>query len=252
MIVGRFIDGDALSRSLAAVRERSASTGLMDSLHDVLAASRQLFAASGCGIMMVDDSSLLCAVAATDEPGRLLEVCQEEAGHGPCVDALTFDRIVRTADLASDERWPELPRDLPDAGVRAVLGIPLHVDRVPVGSLNVYRHQPSEWSQSEIAALGGYAQLIEGFLQAALQAREREELAVQLQHALNHRVMIERAVGVIMGRDRIGAVEAYAKLRRAARSAERKVADLAAELLAGIPATGSGPARAGELRRGDR
>ena len=178
----------------------------MDSLNDVLAASRQLFAASGCGIMMVDDSSLLCAVAATDEPGRLLRSIRDRAR--PVFDALTFDRVVRAADLASDERWPELPRDLPDVGVRAVLGIPLHVDRVPVGSLNVYRHRPGDWSESEIAALEGYAQLIEGFLQAALQAREREELAGQLQHALNHRVMIERAVGVIMGRDRIGAVEA--------------------------------------------
>jgi GAF domain-containing protein len=250
--VGRFIDGDALSRSLAALRERSASTGLMDSLNDVLAASRQLFAASGCGIMMVDDTSLLCAVAATDELGRLLEVYQEEAGHGPCVDALTFDRVVHTADLGSDGRWPELPRDLPDSGVHAVLGLPLHVDRVPIGSLNVYRDQPGEWSESEIAALEGYAQLIEGFLQAALQAREREDLAVQLQHALNHRVTIERAVGVIMGRDRIGAVEAFDKLRRAARSTERKVADLAAELLADFPATGSGPAAARELPGRDR
>ncbi len=234
MVAGRFVDSDALSRSLAALRARS-SSGLMDSLNDVLAASRQLFDASGCGIMMVDDTSLLCAVAATDEPGRLLEVYQEQTGHGPCVDALTFDRLVFTADLASDERWPELPVDLPDRGVRAVLGVPLHLDRVPVGSLNVYRDQPGEWSESEIAALEGYAQLIEGFLHTALQAREREELAVQLQHALTHRVMIERAVGVIMGRDRIGAVEAFDKLRRAARSAERKVADLAEEVLAEIP-----------------
>ena len=56
--------------------------GLMDDL-TTAQASRQLFAASGCGIMMVDDTSALCAVAATDEPGRLLEVYQEETGHGP-------------------------------------------------------------------------------------------------------------------------------------------------------------------------
>ena len=234
MVAGRFIDSDALSRSLAALRERPTAGGLMDSLNDVLTASRQLFDASGCGIMMVDDTSALCAVAATDEPGRLLEVYQEQTGHGPCVDALTFDRLVLTTDLAADERWQEFPRELPERGVRAVLGIPLHVDRVPVGSLNVYRDEPGEWTESEIAALEGYAQLIEGFLHAALRAHEREELAVQLQHALNNRVMIERAVGVIMGRDRIGAVEAFDKLRRAARSRERKVADLAAELLADI------------------
>ena len=77
--------------------------------------------------------------------------------------------------------------------------------------------------------------MIEGTLIAALQVRERGELAAQLQHALDHRIVIERAVGVIMGRDSIDAVTAYNKLREVARSSERKVADVAAELLAKIP-----------------
>jgi AmiR/NasT family two-component response regulator len=104
-----------------------------------------------------------------------------------------------------------------------------------VGSLNVYRNQPSEWSAEETDALQAYATVIEGLLHAALQVRERDELAEQLQHALDHRVVIERAVGVTMGRDRIDAVAAFNKLRETARSSGRKVADVATELLAQIP-----------------
>lgn len=230
-----FIDSGALDRSLAALRERPSDDGLMAALYHVMAATQQLFDATGCGIMMVDDSSLLSAVAATDEAGRLLETVQQQTGRGPCVDALTFDRTVPSSDLADDDRWPVLAPLLPSAGVRAVLGVPLHVNRVPVGSLNVYRDQPSDWAESELAALEAYATLIEGLLQTALQARQGEQLAEQLQHALTHRVVIERAVGMIMARENINAVAAFNRLRHQARSAERKVADVAAELLAAIP-----------------
>jgi GAF domain-containing protein len=235
-----FIDPAALERSLAALRERPATGTLMDSLGHVIAATRQLFDATGAGVMMIDDTSALSVLAATDEPGRLLEHRQQETGHGPCVDSLTLDRCVMTNDLGTDERWPMLSQELTDAGVRAVLGVPVHVAAIPVGSLNVYRDRPSEWHQSEVTALEAYVPVIEGLLQAALQTREREQLADQLQHALANRVVIDRAVGAIMSRDRLGAVDAFNKLRKIARSSGRKVADVAAELLAEISGTPSG------------
>jgi GAF domain-containing protein len=234
----RFIDPSALERSLALLRERSAEDGLMAALEEVIGATRELFGASGAGLMMVDDQSALTAVAATDEPGRLLEIRQQENGHGPCVDSLTFDQIVSTPDLAEDERWPMLVPELPDRGVRAVLGVPIHVDKVAVGSLNVYRERPGEWDPSEAVALEAYGRLIESLLSTALQARERGQLAQQLQHALDHRVVIERAIGVIMARQNLGPVDAFNQLRHTARSSERKVADVAAELLAKLPDTG--------------
>jgi GAF domain-containing protein len=178
---------------------------------------------------------MLRFVAATDEPGHLLEARQEEIGRGPCVDCLTFDQVVHTRDLAGDERWPALLPELPEAGIHALLGVPIHADGIAVGALNVYRDQPGKWSDNEIAGLQAYGTLIESLLRAALTARRRGELAEQLQHALDHRVAIERAVGVIMGRDNIDAVAAFNKLRAAARSSERKVAEVAAELLAHIP-----------------
>jgi GAF domain-containing protein len=203
-------------------------------LHEVLGATRVLFAASGAGFMMVDDNTMLCSVAATDEPGRVLEELQERTGHGPCVDALTFDRTVHSADLGADDRWPELLPEVPQAGVRAVLGVPIHAGGVSVGALNVYRDRPGEWDESEISALEAYGKLIEGMLLTALQAHDRERLALQLQHALDHRVVIERAVGAIMAREGVDPVTAFNRLREQARSTQRKVADIAVGLLAEI------------------
>jgi GAF domain-containing protein len=231
----QIIDAAALDRSLRRLRYETSGDELSSALQRVIAATRDLFSASGAGVMMVDDGAMLGAVAATDDAGFLLESLQERYGRGPCVDALTFDRAIWTADVQSDERWPMLASELAPVGVRAVLGLPIHADRVSVGSLNVYRDKPSEWSPEEVAALEAYATVIEGVLRSALQARESGQLADQLQHALDHRVAIERAVGVIMGREGIDAVAAFNKLRESARSSERKVADVAAELLARIP-----------------
>lgn len=229
-----FINQAALERSLSSLRARTAGSGLTGGLHEVLTATKALFSASGAGLMMVDDSTMLCSVAATDEPGRVLEERQEQGGHGPCVDALTFDRMVQTADLAADDRWPELVPEVPEAGVRSVLGVPIHASGVAVGALNVYRERPGEWDESETAALAAYGGLIDGLLLGALQAREREQLADQLQHALDHRVVIERAVGAVMARQRVDAVTAFNELREQARRSQRKVADVAIDLLAEI------------------
>lgn len=230
-----FTDPEALERSLAALRLRADDDRLTETLHEVLVATQRLFGASGAGLMMVDDGAVLSAVAATDDRGRRLEELQEEAGRGPCVDSLTFDQVVKTSDLGSDDRWPELGTELPALGVRAVLGVPVHTDGVPVGSLNIYRDHPSEFTDDEIDALRAYAGLIGSLLRAALQARERGDLTVQLQHALDNRIVIERAIGLVMGRENVDAVSAFNRLRHTARSAQRKVTEVAGELLSEIP-----------------
>jgi GAF domain-containing protein len=245
------IDSAALDRSLAALRGRTSGDGLMDALEQVLAGTRQLFSASGAGFMMLDEGQMLCSVAATDEPGRVLEHRQERTGHGPCVDAVTFDRMTATVDIAADDRWPELVPEVPEAGVRAVLGVPIRIDGVAVATLNVYRDEVHEWDGSETSALASYGLLIEGLLRAALQARDRERLAQQLQHALTNRVVIERAVGVVMGRQGVDAVTAFNQLRASARSSQRKVADVAGELLDEVARGGASRVQARAGNRGE-
>lgn len=227
----RHIDSTAVERGLAALSRDTAHDGLDEALVQVLSATCDLFSASGSGLMMLDDSDMLCALSATDEPGRLLEVRQEDCGRGPCVDTVTFDRVVSTVDLAADDRWPELLPELPQSGVRAVLGIPIRIHGVAVASLNVYRDHPHEWDESETSALTRYGEVLEGLLRSALQVRKREAVVQQLEYALENRVVIERAVGVIMGRDAIDAVTAFNRLRHQARNSNRRVADIAAELL---------------------
>jgi GAF domain-containing protein len=229
----RHVDPKELERSLSRLRARDRAVPVAEALEQVLDGTRVLFGATGAGLMAIDEGRALCHLAATDEAGRVLEATQERVGEGPCVDALVYGEIVHTKDLAEDERWPRLKPEVPDAGVRAVLGVPVHVAGESVGALNVYMDEPYEWDDSDVRGLQSYAELVGSLLTTALQAEERSKVIDQLQRALNNRVVIERAVGMVMGREDVDAVTAFNRLRTTARSRRQRVAELAEEVLQG-------------------
>ena len=127
------------------------------------------------------------------------------------------NRVVTTRDVTAEaERWPVLAAHARDQPVRAVLGVPVRLGGVPVGTLDVYQEQPHDWDESEVAALERYAEVIATTLTAALHAHTAGELARQLQYALDYRVLIERGVGYLMAKESLDAVAAFKAARRRA------------------------------------
>lgn len=226
------IDPAALDRTLRHLRETDTRKITVEAaLQQVVDATQRLFSVTGAGLMFIDEHEVMRYVASSDEPGRILEKAQEQMGVGPCVDALVHDLDIRTFDIATDERYePIAPLVLPH-GVRAVLGVPVHLDGTAIGSLNVYRDEPHQWSDDDIAALQSFCELIEAIIGGAVLAHRSSAVVHQLEYALQNRVTIERAVGVIMGRHGVDAVTAFNLLRDEARAARRKVADIADEIL---------------------
>jgi len=141
------------------------------------------------------------------------------------------DGEVKTGDLATEPRWPALREQLRDQPIRAVLGLPTRLG-TPVGTLNLYCEQARAWDASEVAALEAYNGLLEARLGHAVLAREHSKIVDQLQFALDSRVTIERAIGLLMGRDDVDNTTAFRALRREARSSRRRVLTIAEELLA--------------------
>jgi GAF domain-containing protein len=224
------IDPQKLAASLRRLGE-SSEDGIGAAIERVVSACVDLFGVDGSGLMVADEQNNLRYVASSDGPGKIMEQVQSETGEGPCVDTFVHGRSVHTADIAVDERWPVSREAIAGHGVRSVLGVPVHLGGVTVGSLDVYREYPHEWDDSEQEALTSYASVVEATLGAALAAHDATELARQLQYALDNRVLIERAVGFVMARADIDAVPAFDLLRRSARGRRLKVADVAAEVL---------------------
>ena len=222
----------ALDESLRSLGSSALqSLDVRDAIARVVDATRTIFEVEGAGLMLVDPESVLRYVVGTDRAATALEQAQEETGAGPCVDSLVLDRVVRTVDVTSDDRWPEIHDRLAAAGVRAVLGLPIAVAHTTVGSLNVYRPESYDWDDSDEQALQTFASLIEDVMTAGLLAERRSEVVEQLEGALERRVTIDRAVGVIMGTEGLGPTEAFARLRRVARDRRIRAAELAQEVL---------------------
>jgi GAF domain-containing protein len=120
-------------------------------------------------------------------------------------------------------------------GVRAVLSVPVQVAQGTVGSLNFYLAEPHEWDHSERNAAEVYGRLAGALLGSALTAELQGRLIEQLQWALDHRILIEQAKGILMEREGIPADVAYQRMRSAARSSRRPVAEVAQIVVDGGP-----------------
>jgi GAF domain-containing protein len=240
------IDEEALRSSLQRLREAAFDADVVGVMKRTVDAVHGVFGYGGAGIMFITESGYLSYVAASDEAGRQLEEAQASAGQGPCYESYVYAREVVSIDVHADSRWPDLRTQL-SFQVRAVAGTPILLGGSPVGTLNVYRDEPVEWDKSDVNALTAYSSLIAEVLATALAAQERGLVADQLQYALDYRVVIERAVGYLMGTHRLDAVTAFDVLRKRARDSRRPVADVATEMLGGA----TGPAsedRVGDLR----
>ena len=142
---------------------------------------------------------------------------------------------VKTNDLRSEPRWPgAAKRAAGPADPRRCSGLPTRLGP-PVGTLNLYSEHARAWDTSEVAALEAYNGLLEARLGGALLARQHGAIVGQLQFALDSRVTIERAIGLLMGRDGIDGPAAFSELRRDARNSRRRVSAVAEELLAAHP-----------------
>jgi GAF domain-containing protein len=225
------VDADALQRAVTRLRETEiGDTGVEVALQHVVDAMVVL-RVGGAGLMFLDDNHSLRYVAASDEAGRVLEVAQEEHGVGPCVDALVGDVVTRTAHLGEVPRYAPIAAVAVPHGVVSVLGVPVHVAGTAVGSLNVYLGEPNEWDDADVDALRAFNGVIEAVIGAAVLSHRHNSVVQQLEFALDNRVVIERAVGTIMGHHRVDAVSAFNVLRARARSQRRKVSDVARQVV---------------------
>lgn len=243
------IDEKALRSSLQRLREAAFDADVVAVMKRTVDAVHGVFGYGGAGIMFITESGDLAYVAASDEVGRQLEEAQASVGQGPCYESYVYAREVVSSDVHADSRWPDM-RDRLSARVRAVAGVPVLLGGSPVGTLNVYRDEPVEWDASDVNALTAYGGLVAEVLAAALAAQRHSAVADQLQYALDYRVVIERAVGYLMGTHRLDAVTAFDALRKQARDSRRRVADVAAEVLDGTTGPDSDE-RVGDLRPSD-
>ena len=206
---------------------------VVDLLDRLVIAAVELLGATEAGILLDDQRGKLTVVATTSEQTRLLEVFQVQSNEGPCLDCFRTQTPV-VSDLESDrERWPAFVDKAIAAGFRSVTAVPLRLRDQTIGGLGMFQGVPEPMSpalQRLAQALADVATI--GILQRRSIHRSTV-VAEQLQHALNSRVVIEQAKGVLAERHNVDMEVAFAALRSHARNHNLKLTGLAEALVRG-------------------
>jgi hypothetical protein len=142
---------------------------------------------------------------------------------------------VAVADLSgpAGQRWPVFAEEARRTGFASVHALPMRLRNDVIGALNLFDTQPATLTEETLALAQALADVATiGLLQERV-IRRGEVLAEQLQGALNSRILIEQAKGVIAERRGTNVGEAFTLLRRAARDRNRRLSDLANDIVDG-------------------
>jgi len=218
---------------------------VIEFLHVLAERCVQLLGVSAAGLLLTDQQGALQVVAASSERTRLLELFQLQTDQGPCVDCFRTGQPVSVTDLPSAGRWPRFTAAAADVGFAAVHALPMRLRKEVIGALNLFDTNPGALDADKIRIGQAVADVATIGLLQQRAIHRRDLVTEQLQTALNSRVLIEQAKGVLAERLHVDVAEAFTILRGGARSHNRRLSDLAQAIVDGteqfLPPTASRP-----------
>jgi GAF domain-containing protein len=213
----------------AAARAMQQSRTLEETLQTIVeVAGSSVPGFDAVGISTVDRRGNPRTRAKTGSMVQTLDNVQYELGEGPCVDTLRGADMVSAPHIRHEQNWPRyVPRAVRE-GLRSQMAVRLFLDTEgTVGGINFY----STVSDDIDPEAESIAELFAAHAAIALgTARERDTL----NKALNTRKVIGQAIGILMERYTIGEDAAFAFLVRASSHSNRKLRDVAQELVDSI------------------
>lgn len=229
------VDRTALHRALTEfVRASVVGYGIGDMLYRLTDEVVTVLGCEGAGVSLGDATGSLRFVTATDDHIVRIEEEQVRDQQGPCHDAYKTGELVVVADLTDVKgRWPDYYEVASANGCRAVLGVPMGVGTTTFGALNVYQRQVHAWRDEELEVAQLLAEMASGYILNLRRLTTAQQSAGQLQAALDSRVVIEQAKGIIATRRDVDVATAFDLLRQHARDHNRKIHDVANEVISG-------------------
>ncbi len=193
-----------------------------------------LFNAAAAGVLLVDEQGVLRLMSATSEAVQLVGLFQIQNAEGPCFDCFTTGEAVEVEDLtAAGDRWPRLVHIATTAGFRSSSAFPMRLRGRVLGALNLFRTSTGRMDPADVIAARALADVATIAILQQRAASDGQLLSEKLHVALNSRVAIEQAKGVIAERTGVDMNEALVRLRAYARGNQRLLGDVARDLVEG-------------------
>lgn len=194
----------------------------------VLAAARGTSHVACAALTTIKPGERPRTVAGTDRLAYAVDQIQYQTGEGPCLDAADGDDMVRADDLTVDARWPHFsPRVVAETPVRSMFAVRLRVEKDLRAALNFYASEPGVLTDDDMAA----GVIFASFVSLAVRARQHENEAANLNAALKNSRQIGTAIGILMARGALTSEEAFDRLRVSSQRLNRKLREVAAEVV---------------------
>lgn len=206
---------------------------LYEGLHRLSVTTSAALELDGAGVTIKIPGKDTNYLTAADPVTLHVERRQDELQEGACVDAIATSQIVAVDDLDNEPRWPHFTPVLLEAGFHAAAGIPIRFQGLNIGALNLYANATRPWTTEEFNAGRLIADLAAGYLVNNELLRSTHTLAEQLQAALNSRVIIEQAKGLMAGRHGMTPDAAFEVMRSYARGQRTKIQEVARVVVSG-------------------
>jgi GAF domain-containing protein len=207
---------------------------VVEFLHRVAERCVELLDCAETGVLIADATGGLRAMASSSERSEALELLQAQNDEGPCFECYRSGRPVFSEDLSADaDRWPLFAPAAMRAGFGSVHAVPMRAHGQTIGALNLFRSRPGRLAEPDVPVSQGMADIAAIGLLNERRARETYDTVSQLQRALQSRVVIEQAKGLLAERLQVTMDEAFARLRGYARGHSRRLSEVADELIAG-------------------
>jgi transcriptional regulator with GAF, ATPase, and Fis domain len=209
---------------------------LMEFLHMLTERCVELLEVDAAGLLLADGRGTLQLVAASTEQARVVELFQIQNDEGPCLDSYRTGQPVVVGDMAAADaaaRWPRFAAAAREMGFAAVHAIPMRLREQVIGTLNLFGSAPDGLDPAVARAARALVDIATiGILQERA-AREHELVTGQLQVALNSRVIIEQAKGILAERMRVTPDQAFIVLRAYSRTNNHPLTQLAGDVISG-------------------
>jgi GAF domain-containing protein len=212
------------------------SPGFPDFLLGLATISASLLGSDGeltCTITVERDGGPATVASSSDE-GRRLDETQYAFHDGPCLTAVRQQRLVWIPDLRGDERWSDYLEAALQEGVRSVLAVPIPTDPMSRAGLNCYANTVGAFTEETVVLLEEHAASMSRVLRIALRLHGADVHPEHLRAALKSRAVVDAAVSLIMLQQRSGRGGALEILQLAAKSSNRRVQDIANDIVRGV------------------
>lgn len=196
------------------------------------------------GIMLLSPDGDLRVMASSSEAMRVLELFELQSEEGPCLDCYRTGQPVHHDLAEGDERWPNFTPEAMSAGFGSVHALPLRLRGTVIGALNLFHVDAGEMRHADVEAAQALADVATIAILSHRAVRESQILNEQLTYALNSRIVIEQAKGMVAERLGLDMQQSFERLRAHARNHNLRLADVAEAVIGGSLAATALDARA--------